>query len=502
MSEILLQYNRVDPTTWVYLSSLLMIGMYFKFSRVWSVRNLDLILLILLSPGPLLVLRGRSLPPVADAQLSQPLQAPDANVAEVPPQVPANGTDSQESVSQESAEPSPHASNLERMGYVWLFAVGFVLLLRLLCDPLMMRRPLLEPNMTVGGLAFIGVSLFAFLMANVLTGQPTEEDLVGPRQADRLVRGDAAEVSAEEALDRWGPGFPLLYILPQISTSSLMGDSSDPPSERRQMGFIATARAMAILSHVALIVGLIVIGYWHLQSIRTGIALATLYLLLPYTSQLTGRVDHILPAALLVWAVASYRSPIIAGMFVGLAAGVIYYPAFLLPLWLSFYWERGARRFISGVLITVAILVAALALTSDTSAMFLVRLRHMFGWRLPTSEPMGFWTMNIVDQVYRLPVLAGFVMMCVGLFFWPAQKNLGTLMSCTGAVMLCTQFWHAHGGGLFVAWYLPLLLLTIFRTNLDDRVATAVVSDRLLKGNYAWIRKLPGANVWRHRAAL
>ena len=48
MSEILFQYHKVHPTTWVYLSSLLMIGLYFKFGRFWSVRNLDLVLLILL----------------------------------------------------------------------------------------------------------------------------------------------------------------------------------------------------------------------------------------------------------------------------------------------------------------------------------------------------------------------------------------------------------------------------------------------------------------------
>ena len=50
MSEILLNYQRVDPTTWIYLSSLLTIAIYFKFSRLWSLRNLDLIGLIALAP--------------------------------------------------------------------------------------------------------------------------------------------------------------------------------------------------------------------------------------------------------------------------------------------------------------------------------------------------------------------------------------------------------------------------------------------------------------------
>jgi uncharacterized membrane protein len=56
---------------------------------------------------------------------------------------------------------------------------------------------------------------------------------------------------------------------------------------------------------------------------------------------LTGRVDHVVPAALLVWAIAAYRRPMIAGVLMGLAVSVIYYPWFLLPLWCGFYWRRG-----------------------------------------------------------------------------------------------------------------------------------------------------------------
>ncbi len=72
-------------------------------------------------------------------------------------------------------------------------------------------------------------------------------------------------------------------------------------------------------------------------------------------------------------------------------------------------------------------------------------------------------------------MLAAFVAICGSLAIWPAQKNLGTLLSCSAAVMLATQFWHAHQGGLYMAWYLPLLILTIFRPNLEDRVALSAV---------------------------
>lgn len=43
--------------------------------------------------------------------------------------------------------------------------------------------------------------------------------------------------------------------------------------------------------------------------------------------------------------------------------------------------------------------------------------------------------------------------------------------------MLGTQFWHPYEGGLYMGWYLPLLVLTVFRPNLEDRVALTAVDD-------------------------
>ena len=53
--------------------------------------------------------------------------------------------------------------------------------------------------------------------------------------------------------------------------------------------------------------------------------------------------------------------------------------------------------------------------------------------------------------------------------------------------MLGTQFWHPYRGGLYMAWYLPLLLLTVFRPNLEDRVARGAVFDLRIR----WRRSRP-----------
>jgi hypothetical protein len=155
--------------------------------------------------------------------------------------------------------------------------------------------------------------------------------------------------------------------------------------------------------------------------------------------------------------------------------GTTYYPVFLLPLWCSFYWERGIRRFAVGVAVALALLVAALWWKTADPTAFAGQLRQMFGWIFPNEVSLeGFWALPFNDSVFRLPVLAAFVAMISTLAIWPAPKNLGTLMSCTAAVLLGSQFWKAHNGGLFMAWFLPVLLLVIFRPNLENRVATLV----------------------------
>src|SRR5262245_46172236 len=89
MDLILRGYHVNDPT-WLYLSFLLILAVYFKFSRFWSIRNLDLLLLLSISPGLLLV---REDPSIAT------------------------------------------------YGYFWLFAVSALLLVRVLYDGLIVRRP-------------------------------------------------------------------------------------------------------------------------------------------------------------------------------------------------------------------------------------------------------------------------------------------------------------------------------------------------------------------------
>ena len=516
MSELLFHYNAVHPTTWVYLSSLLMIGLYFKFSRFWSVRNIDLVLLILLSPGLLLVHFGERImadgdttnsgasseAPAANATTSERPEQPfsavaattvtdhsrAANKADLVEADSAKVPAAIESVTPDSTAPGnpddppiaslapaviqpPRGQSLVLVGYVWLLSISGVFMLRMLLDPMMVRRPLLEPNLSTGGLVFLGCSLLVFLMANVVNSPVTNADLQGPRSADQLLsRID----KGQQDLGRHGPGNALLHFIPSLVTNPLHWRVTPSSSALR---YLRIAKTMAVLSNLAIVLGIVLTGYRHFGSIKMGLGAATLYLMLPYNVLMAGHVTHVLPAALLVWAVLCYRRPLWAGMFIGMSIGVVYYPLFLLPLWISFYWQRGLMRFLSGVGAMLLLTLGSLVFISADVADYWSKVRELFGIWLPTMKGLeGVWGLGW-EPVYRYPVLAAFFAVSGALALWPAQKNLGTLLSCSAAIMLATQFWHGHGGGLFMAWFLPLTLLTIFRPNLEDRVALSVLGE-------------------------
>ncbi len=575
MSEILLYYKRPDPTTWVYMSSFLTIGLFFVFHRFWSIRNLDIVLLILLAPGLLMVHEGRrrqlvlseaSALRLQQQRIGQRLDPPSrlesgrletfeplSHLFPVFALVPNQNADPQGEVPSESeqaggtessardeslaeavpdaaaredgpSDAAPEVSDrantseelpasdvltasdelrgeggdgelddaegseaetddttrdleadfegevidggyapiaLQRWGFIYLFVVEALILLRLMLDPLMVRRPLLDPNLTTGGLNFIGISLFIFMMANVVTSSPRVQVEQGPEL---------------------GPGYALMNMLPAIPTrpvSDQPGGAVPPTISEltdQQLRLTQIARALAILAQLAIVSGIVLISNRHFGNLRAGVGCATLYLLLPYTAQMTGRVDHALPAALLLWAVLTYRRPFVAGMFLGLAGGLVYYPLFLLPLWSSFYWQRGVRKFAMGVLAMLAVLM--IALSFDNLASLGDHLQRMFGLLNPNREPhefRGIWALGW-NPVWRLPVIVAFVILSAFFAIWPTPKNLGNLISGSAALMAAAQFWHGYGGGLYIAWFLPLLLLTIFRPNLQDRIATKVVT--------------------------
>jgi hypothetical protein len=337
----------------------------------------------------------------------------------------------------------------EWWGYLWLLAGSAYFLGRCLTDLALVQRPAISPNLNPGGLAWMAGALFVCLVAVAFNRQQQPSDFVGP---DPVLTRKASE-GAEKVVERQAQA----NHVPTLDTKFLVG------------------RSLAILCHLAVIAGLVVVGWRHFQDAHAGMAAATFYLLLPYTAAHFGQWHHVWPMALVVWAVAAYRRPALAGLLLGLAAGTVYFPLVIFPVWLSFYRGRGAGRFSGAFALGSGVCLAAtgLLLWMDGDLLSSVEsLRSVSAWQpwlAPSAEMHGFWTEVPWAWAYRLPVFVAYLAFVTMTAFWPAPKNLAHVLALSTAALIGVQFWYADQGGVYVLWYLPLLLLLVFRPNLSDR---------------------------------
>ena len=62
---------------------------------------------------------------------------------------------------------------------------------------------------------------------------------------------------------------------------------------------------------------------------------------------------------------------------------------------------------------------------------------------------------------------AVFFIMLIAMTALPRQRNLEALLANSTSLIVAAQMWYPDDIGRYVLWYLPLLLLIIFRPRLD-----------------------------------
>ena len=216
------------------------------------------------------------------------------------------------------------------------------------------------------------------------------------------------------------------------------------------------------------------VGWRHFERPIAGLAVATSYLLLPYSRFALVDSGQLIPAALIVAALVFYTKPSLTGALIGLASGWMPACIGLLPLWAGFYRKRGFWRFVGvglGVAVTCGLLGLAVPdLASWARALGARSLSEaglLPGSEVPSSR--SFW--SGIDPSYRLPVVIGYLALVIATTLLPVDKNLGELIALSAALLIASQFWYLDAGGTLVALYLPLIILMMFRPNLSSRRA-------------------------------
>ena len=119
-------------------------------------------------------------------------------------------------------------------------------------------------------------------------------------------------------------------------------------------------------------------------------------------------------------------------------------------------------------------------------------------WRVPDTE--SIW--KGAHWAYRIPIFVLFVAFLAGVAVWPAPKNLSHLIALSAAVLIGVQFWHADRGGVYVLWYLPIVLLMVFRPNLSTAEPPEPGTGLMARwAGAAWRRIRPGPSPPKELAA-
>jgi hypothetical protein len=428
-ASIFLDLTLPNAASWFYFSLLLSQAIFFRFDRLLTLRNWDVVSLYLLVPGLLLLIEAHGLQTKLPPGYRDPQSRP-ALAADILPE-------DQEAVMERS-------DRLLLIGYVWLIAGSAYFFGRCLFDLGLEKRPELPVNLNLPALAWLGAALFICLTAVAVRRLPDAPQHVG--------RGPVAVAKVKEG------------------ATAVAGFQAETAGWDRRTTAFWVERGVAIVLHASVVAALVLIGALHFRDPAIGVGMACLYLMLPYTAYHVAQVHHVWPVAFVLWAIFCYQRPAAAGAWLGVAAGTAFLPFLLFPLWFGFYRGRGATRFaltfvgVSGL--TLALTAGLLLLSGELREYLNVTLRlsEWQAWKAPRTE--GLWQGS--HWAYRLPVFIAYVAFIVLTVFWPTARNLGQVIAQSAAVVIGVQFWYADQGGVYVLWYLPLVLLMVFRPTLVD----------------------------------
>lgn len=410
MSGSLVADLGLGPEIWLFLTLLSIVTLFFKFTRFWTIRNLDLMLLFALAPG-LIRLAGRS--------SSEPWSA-----------------------------------------YVWLFVGSALWLLRCLIDLGLSRRPLLEPNLNGAGLCCVVVGMLGLLVAETIQ-LPIEEGTARNPADPRVSGEDVAQGASvhDESVAKVLSRTPLPAAFgrepPQVILSRILAACG-------HLGLVAGLILIGSRHFERPILG-ISMAACYVLSPYTRVALVDSGQIIPAALIVTAILLYQRPtvAGLLIG---------LAGGWMPSCLGLIplWIGFYRLRGGLRFAVAAVAIAAVCGLLGHNAPVLA------EWSRALGARSLSQAGLLPDLSEPphVGSFWMRI-EPVYRLPVLIAYLAFVITTTFLPAQKNLGELIALSASLLVASQFWYLDEGGTHILLYLPLILLMMFRPNLSAKRAIA-----------------------------
>lgn len=456
-----------NASTWTCMVLVLLVMLFVRFAKPFQWRHIDLLLLFLLTV-PILFLRESQ--EIRD-DIFREWCAPDQRF------VAAMGIAAQICAAPLQAAQPIHlahywADQVQRshpdwlrsygfeqrsiwLSYLWLMIFSLLLLLRSFLDLFREHKNEFRSNATTGAMFWLGLVLITIF---TLKSFASNDWKGAPRP-----RNDSKAV--EEVTH-------LLNALPIEPTE--------------------TNKYAAVACHTLLVAHLILIGWLHFRQVNMGVSAALLYLLMPYTAVLFMNLSQVMVSLFVVMAITWYRLPAVAGLLMGIGAGLGLYPIFLMPAWVGFYFKRGHRRFLISFL-CVFVGFAAFWVWSTGWAKAWEYIWSLADWQFWATDKNkiladGLWNTIALNRAYRIPLFIIFAALIITSGLWPHRKNLGQLITWSVVLTLGVQFWYADAGGSYILWYLPLIALQMVRPSLTHLEAVQIVPEQdRLRQTLRWL---------------
>jgi hypothetical protein len=355
------------------------------------------------------------------------------------------------------------------------------------------------PNLPLSGLAVLAVVLLAADIGVALSRRPDDAGWfvnLGAqrlRERGRLPYGDPLLTATPGAA--YGPLLYLAHVPFQVALAPEPVNSISPPRPNlaETPYYLPPTKATQLCTiafHVAGVAGLFMAAR-ELAGAHVAGALVCLYCGSLAVLGIGGRddqvagitfVSHIAPASMTLLALAALKSPALSGTLLALATGVGFYPAFMAPAWLGFYWNDAARRtrFILAFGIAAAIIAAGVYAMSRPAGersrlgtIMYDTLGHHTDPRGYGSSVFGFWGQREgIRRILNTPLVGrsgltspawlAFAAFLAVTFFLARGRRPADLALLAGAVAIGATLVKPHATGTYLAWYYPLLLIGFF----------------------------------------
>jgi hypothetical protein len=319
----------------------------------------------------------------------------------------------------------------------------------------------LAPSAPVAWLAVGGAFLLGFRIAlNVADSGVIDVGYAGVIGADHLTHGEPiwnSFPSDNPFGDTYGPLNYLAYVPFELAL---------PWSGRWDS--LPAAHAAAIFFDLATVAGLFLLGRRLRPGARgtgLGVTLGFAWAAYPFTDYaLQSNSNDTLVAALVVWALVVFASPVWRGAILALATAAKFAPLALAPLFatgkigfakriedsdLSPSKLRPAALFLAAFLGAVAVTLALPAVDPGLATFY----DRTIGSQVDRDSPFSVWGQEGSLEWLQTAVKALAVGLAVLVAFVPRRRSLGQMAALTAAVLIAVELTAEHWFYLYIPWF-------------------------------------------------